>query len=149
MPTQNASTTIRRLRADDRTAWDAIWRDYCAFYRAQITAETTATAFARLCTGEDMVGIVARDADGLVGLAHLVFHRSTWTIGDICYLEDLFVVPRCRGGGVARDLIEHAYAEADRRGASRVYWHTQEYNAPARSLYDSVAKRTSQVVYRR
>ncbi len=29
------------------------------------------------------------------------------------------------------------------------YWHTQSYNAPARSLYDEVARPTSFVVYER
>ena len=54
-----------------------------------------------------------------------------------------------RGSDVGRALIEAVYAEADRRAANRVYWHAQEYNAPARSLYDEVAVRTSFVVYRR
>ena len=33
------------------------------------------------------------------------------------------------------------------RGAGRLYWHTQEYNGRARSLYDQVARPTSFVVY--
>jgi imidazolonepropionase-like amidohydrolase len=38
---------------------------------------------------------------------------------------------------------------ADGFGPASVYWLTQEYNAPARSLYDTLAHRTSFVVYRR
>ena len=38
---------------------------------------------------------------------------------------------------------------ADAHRAERVYWHTQEYNAPARSLYDQVGRRTSFVMYER
>ena len=34
-------------------------------------------------------------------------------------------------------------------GAERVYWHTQEFNGAARSLYDSVGQLTSMVVYER
>ena len=37
----------------------------------------------------------------------------------------------------------------DESGAGSVYWLTQEYNAPARSLYDTLAHRTSFVVYQR
>jgi len=40
-------------------------------------------------------------------------------------------------------------ADARRRGAVKVYWHTQEFNGPARSLYDLLAKRVSFVVYER
>ena len=39
--------------------------------------------------------------------------------------------------------------EVDRRGADRVYWYTQQYNAPARSLYDVVGHLTSFVGYER
>jgi hypothetical protein len=46
-------------------------------------------------------------------------------------------------------LIKGVYEEADRRSAAHVYWHTQQYNAPARSLYDTVAHATSFVVYER
>lgn len=51
--------------------------------------------------------------------------------------------------GAGRALIEGVYAEADRRGVDHVYWHTQQYNAPARSLYDVVGHATSFVVYER
>ena len=54
-----------------------------------------------------------------------------------------------RGTGHGPALIEAVYARADALGADRVYWHTQEYNGAARSLYDQVAHRTSFVVYER
>ena len=52
-----------------------------------------------------------------------------------------------RGGGWGRALIEAVYAEAEAAGSSEVYWHTQQFNAPGRSLYDTVAHNTSFVVY--
>ena len=104
-----------------------------------------------MITGSDgLLGLVAVDeVDAPVGFAHLVFHSSTWSADLYCYLEDLFVDPGSRGSGVARQLIEAVYEEADRRGAARVYWETQEFNSPARSLYDVVAHRTSFIVYER
>jgi GNAT superfamily N-acetyltransferase len=59
------------------------------------------------------------------------------------------VAPAARGPGAARALIEAVYAEADRRGADRTYWETQEFNGPARSLYDVMAHRTSFIIYER
>ena len=95
-----------------------------------------------------LVGFVAVDVDDRpLGLAHLVFHGTTWSEAGYCYLEDLYVDPSRRGGGVARALFAAVYAEAGQRGADRVYWHTQEYNAPARSLYDTVGQPTSFVMY--
>jgi hypothetical protein len=35
------------------------------------------------------------------------------------------------------------------RNAVRLYWHAQEYNGAARSLYDSVMPPSSFIVYRK
>jgi GNAT superfamily N-acetyltransferase len=143
-------TIVRRLTASDHARWHALWRGYCAFYRADVADATTARTFAALCAGTELLGLVAVDAgDAAIGFAHLVFHPSTWSTRGYCYLEDMYVAPEQRGGEVGRALIEGCYAEADARGADRVYWHTQEYNAPARSLYDTLGRRTSFIVYRR
>ena len=87
--------------------------------------------------------------DVALGVAHVVTHPSTWSATRYAYLEDLFVGPAARGTGVAGALIEAVYARADGLGAGRVYWHTQEYDGAARSLYDQVGHRTSFVVYER
>ena len=142
--------TVRPLQARDFDAWHLLWDGYNSFYRHEVTAEVTENTFRRLHEGADgFFGLVAEHEGGLVGLAHANFHPSTWTTRTYCYLEDLFVAGPHRGSGAARALIEALYAEADRRGADSVYWHTQSYNAPARSLYDQVAKSTSYVVYER
>jgi GNAT superfamily N-acetyltransferase len=97
-----------------------------------------------------MMALVATDEAGrAVGIAELVFHRSTWSPTGYCYLEDLFVAPGARGNGVGRALIEATYAEADRRRATRTYWTTQGKNATARALYDRLAQLTDFVQYRR
>ena len=76
-----------------------------------------------------------------------MFHASTWSPQDSCYLNDLFVSPAARGSGAGRALIAATYEVAAARGADEVYWHTQEFNASARSLYDTVAQLTSFRVY--
>ena len=144
------NSTVRPLKPRDFDAWFPLWDGYNSFYRNEVTAEVTENTFRRLHEGADgFFGLVAEHDGGLVGLAHAIFHPSTWTTRSYCYLEDLFVARTHRGSGAARALIEALYAEADRRGADSVYWHTQSYNAPARSLYDQVARPTSFVVYER
>ena len=142
---------IRPLVAADFSPWEQLWLAYLRFYRAAVSDEVTAATFRRLCDQTDgMTGLVALDDRGaLVGLAHLVFHPSTWSADPYCYLEDLFVAPPARGTGTAFQLLEAVFAEAGRRGAARTYWETQEFNGPARSLYDQVAHSTSFVVYER
>ncbi len=122
--------SIRPISTADFAAWNRLWQDYLRFYRADLPEQTTLTTFERLVaqTG-GAFGLVADDDDHeLVGLAHLIFHTSTWSIQPYCYLEDLFVSPAARGTGTATRL---------------------EYNSSARSLYDQLAHPTSFRVYER
>lgn len=142
----------RRIAAGDKTAWLQLFKAYNAFYKVSVPDGVIETLWQRLMRGAhgDHIGIVAVDAeDRPVGLAHILFHASSWAIEPDCYLEDLFVDPAARKAGIGRALIEAVYAEADAHGARRTYWMTQETNATARRLYDQVAKKSDFVQYRR
>ncbi len=84
----------------------------------------------------------------ILGIVHYLYHRSTWTTGDYCYLQDLFTAEEARGRGVGRALIEAVYERAQADGASRVYWLTHETNSAAQVLYDKVAARSGFIQYR-
>jgi GNAT superfamily N-acetyltransferase len=95
-----------------------------------------------------MFGLIALDDSGRgVGMANCVVHATTWSGTPKCYLEDLFVAPAARGDDVGRALLDAVKVVAAGRGADPVYWHTQQYNGRARSLYDQVGRLTSFVVY--
>ena len=99
---------------------------------------------------EPMWGALARTpgTDGrAVGMVHWIFHRSCWTIGDYCYLQDLFVDPAVRGGGVGGALIDWLVAESKRRGWARLYWNTRHDNHAARALYDKYGPESGFVRY--
>jgi GNAT superfamily N-acetyltransferase len=67
----------------------------------------------------------------------------------VCYLQDLYTVPMCRGQGLGRALIEAVYQAADAHGTPTVYWLTQDFNHTARQLYDRVATLTPFIKYNR
>ena len=141
--------TIRPLGAADREAWEPLWQGYLEFYETKLAPKITNHTWSRLMIdGEDPNGFCAVDGDGaLVGIVHYLFHRSCWTIGDYCYLQDLFVAGDQRGTGVGRALIEAVYAAARQRDASTVYWLTQHFNDTARQLYDLVGDSTPFIKY--
>lgn len=85
----------------------------------------------------------------LVGIAHYLFHRTFWTAGDYCYLQDLFVAEETRGKGVGAALIAAVENDARAAGASRLHWLTREENAAARGLYDKLAERSGFIQYRK
>jgi GNAT superfamily N-acetyltransferase len=143
---------VRPLEARDKAAWLRLFRGYIEFYRASVPEEVVETLWQRLMQGGEgfHAGLVAvGEGDKPIGLAHILFHRSTWSNGWYCYLEDLFVDPAGRGKGIGRALIEAVYARADAHGCTRTYWMTQETNATARTLYDKVASKSPFVQYRR
>ncbi|MDF2508368.1 MAG: hypothetical protein K0Q52_2227 [Microbacterium sp.] len=142
-------TTIAPLTEADHDEWIALWRGYLAFYEADLDDATTAATFERLVdAGSGIHGALARDENGTaVGIVHWLTHAATWTTTDYCYLEDLFVSPEVRGGGVGRALIAHVRAWAEQHGSAKVYWLTAESNATARVLYDRVASRSGMIHY--
>jgi len=143
---------VRSLEARDRTAWQQLFRGYIDFYRATVEDDVIDATWLRLLAGGEgsHIALVAvADADVPVGLAHALFHRSTWSATWYCYLEDLFVDPARRHKGAGRALIEAVYAEADARQCTRTYWMTQEFNTAARALYDRVATKSPFVQYQR
>ncbi|MFC3615042.1 GNAT family N-acetyltransferase [Lutimaribacter marinistellae] len=142
---------IRPLRADDRQAWGALWRDYLAFYETELPQEIYDSSFERMLSDDptEFSGFVAEQDGQLVGLVHFLFHRHGWKIENVCYLQDLYAVPESRGTGIGRKLIEAVYVEADRRGAPSVYWLTQEFNHTARQLYDRIGKLSPFIKYQR
>lgn len=141
---------IRPPRAGDHARWLALWRGYRDFYRAAQSDEVDAALWAALLAGEGEVrGLVADHGEGPIGLVHYVFHKSTWSLKPICYLQDLFVSKQDRGGGAAKALMLACFEDAKAKGAFRVYWQTQEYNGAARSLYDTLTPRSSFIVYRK
>lgn len=143
--------TIRPLQEPDHDQWLALFRAYIRFYEGHVPDEVVDITWERLLKGEDgFLALVAEDEDGrLVGIVHLLFHRSTWSPTTYCYLEDLFVDIDTRRRGIGRALIEAVYKEADKRGSTRTYWTTRADNARARRIYDRVAKPSGFVQYRR
>ncbi|TWB23919.1 acetyltransferase (GNAT) family protein [Nitrospirillum bahiense] len=132
---------IEPIGPDDEAAWRPLWDQYCAFYQADVDIAVTSTLWARLMDPDFAIkALVARGAEGrILGFCHYVLHPNTWGTSPVCYLEDLFTDPASRGQGVGRALIDQLVALGRARGWGRVYWHTQETNATARRLYDSVA----------
>jgi GNAT superfamily N-acetyltransferase len=138
------------LAPNDRAGWDPLWRGYLTFYKVGIGAELTDLTWDRFGDpGEPLFALGAFLDDRLIGFAHYLFHRSTWSDGPYCYLEDLFVEPEARGQGSGRLLIEAVADAAREAGATQLYWLTHESNKQAIGLYDRVAKRSGFLHYQK
>lgn len=144
------AASIRMAMPVDHQAWLTLWRGYQAFYKVAIDDATTATTWQRLQDDAEPMWCAMAEVGGRpVGIVHYLAHRSTWTTGNYCYLQDLFVDPDLRAQGIGRALIAHVYQRAAALGCSRVWWLTHETNTDAMKLYDQVADRSGFMQYRK
>jgi len=87
-----------------------------------------------LATGEMTVLLAGAGPDGI---ALIRFRTSVWTGGPEAHLQELYVVPALRGGGIGRALLEATMAVAREAGASGIDLNTGETDTAARALYES------------
>ncbi|MCP1559517.1 UNVERIFIED_ORG: GNAT superfamily N-acetyltransferase [Methylobacterium sp. SuP10 SLI 274] len=129
--------TIRDPAAADEAGWRRLWAGYLAFYGETLPEAVTAATWARMLDPASPVFARLAERDGsLVGMTVNVLHEGTWSTTPVCYLEDLFVAPEARGGGIGQALIADLVERGKARGWSRLYWHTRAGNAQARRLYE-------------
>jgi GNAT superfamily N-acetyltransferase len=94
--------------------------------------------------------LLAEEAGTPVGFA-LFFHNfSTFLARPGIYLEDLFVVPELRGGGVGRALLARLAQIAVERGCGRLEWSVLDWNRDAIGFYERLGARPNSdwTVYR-
>lgn len=143
-----AALLIDDARPQDEAAWRRLWAGYNAFYETEVGADITARTWARILDPSvPMIGRIVRRGSAPVGFSISILHEGTWVAAPVCYLEDLFVDPACRGGGIGRALIADLVRLGRERGWSRLYWHTRQDN-PARRLYDEFVPADDFVRYR-
>lgn len=88
-------------------------------------------------TGESpaVEALIAEVGGQPVGFALYFRNFSTFLGRQGLYLEDLFVLPRWRGRGLGRRLMEALARRAGAIGARRIDWAVLEWNEPAMGFY--------------
>jgi GNAT superfamily N-acetyltransferase len=73
-----------------------------------------------------------------VGYAIFFTTFSTFECRSGIWLEDVYVRPRDRRGGIGRAVMEHLAALALERGHVRLEWVALDWNEPALGFYDKL-----------
>jgi GNAT superfamily N-acetyltransferase len=85
--------------------------------------------------------LIAEQDGKPVGFALFFHNYSTFLAQPGIYLEDLFVVPEQRGGGVGRALLEWLAQTAVDRGCGRLEWAVLNWNRDAIRFYERLGAR--------
>ena len=122
-----------------------LMRGYCDFYEVDPTDDALLTMSRALIADREREGfqLIVRDDDGrAIGFATVFWTWTTSSASRVGVMNDLFVYPDARGGGLADELIEECARLAREHGASSLEWQTAKDNLRAHSVYDRIgAKR--------
>jgi GNAT superfamily N-acetyltransferase len=101
-----------------------------------LTADQLRTAL--FCASPALFGHVAELDGAVVGCALWFRNFSTWHGTHGIYLEDLYVQPAARGGGLGKALLTALAEECVARGYARLEWWVLDWNEPAIGFYKSL-----------
>src|SRR5690242_16096368 len=107
MKTPPKGLVVTAPSSGDKAAWRVLYNGYAEFYKVPMTDQTADTVWGWIHDpAHEVNALVAKDGNGrLVGLAHYrqMARPLAGSMGG--FLDDLFVAPDLRGGGVADALI--------------------------------------------
>jgi GNAT superfamily N-acetyltransferase len=112
-------------------------RELAQYERATERVTGTETMLADALFGERPAAeaVVAEVGGEPAGFALFFTTFSTWLCRPGIYLEDLFVRPEHRRGGIGRQLLAHLAHLAVARGCGRLEWAALTWNTPALDFY--------------
>ncbi len=140
---------VRSITASDKDHWLPLWHGYLTFYNVELPPSQDELTWSRLLDpAYESHGLVVEKDGEVQGMAHYSFQTSTWALINNCFLEDLFVNPEVRGGGLGRALIDEIKEIAIAAGSSRLFWNTDRSNEVARKIYDTYTEESGKVQYR-
>jgi ribosomal protein S18 acetylase RimI-like enzyme len=131
-----ATTQIRRAGPEDAPAIARLLDDFNREYSEPTPGVAALTGYSRqLLEAGEMTVLLA--GDGPDGISLVRFRNSVWTGGPEAHLQELYVVPALRGGGIGRALLEATMELAREAGATGIDLNTGTTDTVARALYES------------
>lgn len=100
------------------------------------TAAEFARRFRTLLPRDDIVVILAEAGGSAVGFAFLTLRPTPYYDGSLAQLEELYVVPPLRDGGIGSRIIGTAIEVVRDRGAREMHINVDEIDEDARRFYE-------------
>src|SRR5258708_31738023 len=136
---QQASVIVRPATVDDVELLHRFSVDLATYEDEPEAVTATPQSLARDGFGKDpkFAALIAERAGKAVGFALYTFNYSVWTAARGIFLQDIWVVPQERRGGVARALMQALARECAANGfrgidLNDLGWH------PARGFYQEL-----------
>jgi GNAT superfamily N-acetyltransferase len=126
---------VRRAAPADAQVVAVLLHDFNVEFDTPTPAvEILAERLARLLAGDDTVALLAPEPPAAVAL--VTFRPNVWFAGPVALLDELYVRPDLRGGGIGSALLDRVCALARERGAELVEINVDEDDVGARRFYE-------------
>lgn len=134
------TTTIRRAVAEDVPQILAFIRALAEYEREPEAVTATEADLLRDGFGPNPYYwcLIAEQDEVPAGFALCYYSYSTWMGKPGVYLEDIFVLPKFRGLGIGKALLQRVAAVAIEKGFPRLNWEVLDWNTPAINFYRSM-----------
>ncbi len=129
---------IRLASLDDLPHLVPLYDGYRQFYRQRSDPRLAERFLRDRLTRGDSVIFLAEDDSGPLGFTQLYPIFSSISAGPAWLLNDLFVAPGARMGGVGRALLERARVHGLATGARWLSLSTEQTNVTAQRLYETL-----------
>lgn len=132
--TDTDTPVVRRATpADAATLGRLLWDFNTEFDSPTDPVDVLAGRFGRLLARDDVVALLAGDADGF---ALLTLRPAIWYDGPVAQLEELYVVPALRDRGIGTALLTEARRLVREQGAPEMHINVDEVDADTRRFYE-------------
>jgi len=134
--------TVRPATVDDVELLHRFSVDLARYEDQPNAVTATPQSLARDGFGKDpqFAALIAELAGKPVGFALYTFNYSVWTAARGIFIEDIWVIPEERRGGVARALMVALAKECAAKGYKRIDLNVLDWN-PARGFYEKIGFR--------
>jgi hypothetical protein len=130
--------TLRAAEVRDMPAVVGLISELAEFEKLAHLVEVTPQSLGEQLFGDRPAAeaVVAERQGSVIGFALFFTNFSTFLGKPGLYLEDLYVQPSHRGGGVGRALLAHLAGLANARGCGRFEWSVLDWNVGAIRFYE-------------
>ena len=104
----------------------------------EVVATTDDIERTLFCADPKAFCLIAEGNGSPCGFALYFFNYSTFLGKHGLYLEDLYVAPKARGGGVGKQLLAELAQIAVENDCGRMEWSVLDWNEPSIAFYKSL-----------
>ena len=130
-------TDVRRATADDAAVLARLLWDFNTEFETETDdAEVLEARFARILELPEIVAVLAEDDDDPVAFALLSLRPAIWFDGPVAQLEELYVVPTLRSGGIGTQVLALCRRLAQDLGSPEMHINVDEVDVDTRRFYE-------------